>query len=257
MPWSIRISAQCQDARDENNFVMVMNNATRDWDVHDHPEPPAIGDYVAVYFPHGEWNRLSKNFCTDARPLPIASEEWQIAVATNIHDEVRLTFEGVANIPSEYEVWLIDKAVGIAQDLRRNKRYSVAGRSPENAKQLTLVVSKSGKMKEEYQALHAAPTSFELSQNFPNPFSVNGTFGNSATTIRYALPQAERVTLQVFNLLGELIATLLANEQKDAGYHIATWNGRNAKGETVGNGVYFVRMRAGTFVQVRKIVLVE
>jgi photosystem II stability/assembly factor-like uncharacterized protein len=250
MLWYIRIMAQCQAARDENNLLAVMNSAAREWDAQDHAEPPPIGEYVSVYFPHEEWRRLSKNYCTDIRPEPLESEEWDFAIETNIRDEVRLSFEGVTSVPGEYEVWLIDKAVQIAQDLRRNNHYSVAGRGPENPKQLTLVISRPGKMKEEDEALQAVPASFELSQNFPNPF-------NPATTIRYALPQAERVTLQVLNLLGELVATLVDNEQREAGYHVAVWNGRNAEGRAVGNGVYFVRMQAGEFVRVRKVVLVE
>lgn len=250
LPWSIRIAAQCQDARDENNFVVMMNNAAREWDAHDHPEPPAIGEYVSLYFPREEWNRLSKKFCTDARPLPDESEAWPFAVETNIRDEVRLSFEGLASVPQEYEVWLIDKSVSLAQDLRRNPHYAVAGRGPEDAKQLTLIINRAGKLKEEYEALQTAPVSFELSQNFPNPF-------NPATTIRYALPKPERVTVQVFNLLGELVVTLVDDEQREAGYHVAIWSGRNAEGKSVGNGVYFVRMRAGEFAQARKIVLLE
>ncbi len=248
--WSIRIAAQCQEARDENNFVVVMNRAARAWDANDHPEPPAIGDYVSLSFPHEEWRRLSKNYCTDARPEFDESEEWNFSIETNMRDEVRLRFEDIASVPREYEVWLIDKALPLAQDLRRNHQYIVAARGPENPKQLTLVVSRAGNMKEEYQALQAAPSSFELSQNFPNPF-------NPATTLRYALPRAERVTLQVFNLLGELITTLVDDEQQDAGYHAAIWNGRNAGGQLAGNGVYFVRMLAGEFMQVRKVILLE
>ncbi len=248
--WSIRILAECQYARDDDNWIAVREGASRAWDENDHPEPPGVGEYVSVYFPHAEWPRLSKTYCTDFRPALNESEEWDFAVETNIRDEVRLAFEDIASVPNEYEVWLIDKALQIAQDLRRNNHYSVAGRGPENPKQLTLVVSRAGKMKDEYEELQAAPASFELSQNFPNPF-------NPATTIRFALPKPERVTLQVFNLLGELIATLVDNESKDAGYHVAIWNGRNAAGRPVGNGVYFIRMRAGEFVKVRKVVLVE
>jgi len=250
MLWSIRIMAQCQEARDENNLLAVVSSASREWDTQDHPEPPALGEYVSVYFPHEEWKRLSKNYCTDVRPEPNESEEWDFAIETNIRDEVRLTFEGIASVPREYEVWLIDKALQIAHDLRRNSCYSVTGRGPENPKRLTLLVNRAGRMKEEYEALQAAPTTFELSQNFPNPF-------NPATTMRYSLPKPERVTLQVFNLLGGLIATLVDDEQKEAGYHVAIWNGRSTAGQAVGNGVYFVRMQAGEFVQARKVVLVE
>jgi flagellar hook assembly protein FlgD len=105
-------------------------------------------------------------------------------------------------------------------------------------------------MEEKYAEFQTAPTNFELSLNFPNPF-------NPATTIRYALPQAEIVTLQVYNLLGEVVATLVDHEPKEAGYHLAIWNGRNTAGSAVANGVYFYRLRAGNFLQTRKMVVVE
>jgi len=94
------------------------------------------------------------------------------------------------------------------------------------------------------------PASYELSQNFPNPF-------NPATTIRYGLPKAERVTLKVFNLLGEEVVTLIADESKEAGYHTAIWNGRNQTGQSVASGVYIYRLRAGRLVMTKKMALVQ
>jgi hypothetical protein len=248
--WSIRILAQVQQARDLLTTAGVSPDASREWDRLDRPEPPGVGEYVSVYFPHPEWGRLGKRFRTDYRPAPQDVEEWDFAIATNINDEVKLTFDGVESVPPEYDIWMVDKALKLSRNLRHSNSYSVAGRGPNQPKSLTLVVSKRGKIEEKYAEYQTAPINFELSPNFPNPF-------NPATTIRYALPKAASVTLQVYNLLGELVATLVDNEQKDAGYHAAVWNGRNANGNAVANGVYFYRMRAGSFVQTRKMVLVE
>jgi hypothetical protein len=248
--WSIRILAQCQEASDGNNLVAAAMGASREWDVNDHPEPPGVGEYVSVYFPHPEWNKLSAAYCTDFRPEPTDAEEWDFEVKTNIQDEVKLSFEGIESVPAEYEIWIVDKALKLSQNLRQIVNYSIAGRGPDHPTRLTLIVSKRGEMEEKYAEFQTAPTAYELSPNFPNPF-------NPATTIRYALPKAENVTLQVFNLLGEVVATLVNNELKEAGYHAAIWNGRNAAGNMVGSGVYFIRMRAGSFVQTRKMVLVE
>jgi hypothetical protein len=84
----------------------------------------------------------------------------------------------------------------------------------------------------------------------PNPF-------NPATTIRYGLPRAERVTLQVYNLLGEEVVTLVDDEQKAAGYHAAIWDGRNKNGRVVASGVYVYRIRAGDFSMTKKMALVK
>ncbi|MBX2992789.1 MAG: T9SS type A sorting domain-containing protein [Bacteroidetes bacterium] len=80
------------------------------------------------------------------------------------------------------------------------------------------------------------PKSFDLSQNYPNPF-------NPATTIQYALPNSALVTLKIYNLLGQEMATLV-DQTKPAGYHTAVWDGRNQHGSDAATGVYLCRIEA-------------
>ena len=95
----------------------------------------------------------------------------------------------------------------------------------------------------------ALPQSFELSQNYPNPF-------NPSTTIEFALPQKEFVTLKIFNLLGQEMGTLLS-EEMNAGKHSVRWEGKNASGLAVPTGVYMYRIQAGDFTQIRRMVLIK
>ncbi len=88
------------------------------------------------------------------------------------------------------------------------------------------------------------PVSFSLDQNFPNPF-------NPSTTIRYALPAKSYVTLSVFNTLGQQMATLV-NDTQEAGYHEVRFDGGN-----LASGVYLYRLKAGDFLQTRKMLLLE
>jgi hypothetical protein len=89
-----------------------------------------------------------------------------------------------------------------------------------------------------------AVQSFTLSQNYPNPF-------NPTTTIRYALPHRSRVTLSVFNTLGQKV-TELVNGDIDAGFHEVQFNANN-----LASGVYFYRLNAGSFMETNKLVLVH
>jgi hypothetical protein len=88
------------------------------------------------------------------------------------------------------------------------------------------------------------PEGFELLQNYPNPF-------NPSTTIEFALPKSAFVTLKVYNLLGEEVATLMA-EQQSAGIHKLNWDARG-----LASGVYLYRLEAGEFVQVKKLILMR
>jgi len=89
------------------------------------------------------------------------------------------------------------------------------------------------------------PSAFELSQNYPNPF-------NPGTTIRFGLPADTRVTLEVFNIIGEKVATLLNNEIKSAGYYDVLFNASK-----LSSGIYFYRLTAGEFISTKKLNIIK
>jgi hypothetical protein len=98
------------------------------------------------------------------------------------------------------------------------------------------------------------PFTFALWQNYPNPF-------NPSTTFRYQLPAAGKVTLRVFNLLGQEVRSLI-DEAQDAGDHQTVWDGTNNRGLQVGTGVYFYRLEVktptrGMFTKVNKMILMR
>jgi flagellar hook assembly protein FlgD len=90
---------------------------------------------------------------------------------------------------------------------------------------------------------------FYLAQNYPNPF-------NPETTVEFALPKPSHVKLQIYNLLGQPIRTLI-DEKIDAGFNSIKWEGRDDGGRQMPSGVYLYQMRAGSFVATRKLVLMR
>ncbi|MBI4553395.1 MAG: fibronectin type III domain-containing protein [Candidatus Latescibacteria bacterium] len=94
------------------------------------------------------------------------------------------------------------------------------------------------------------PREFALHQNYPNPF-------NPETTIRFDLPALTAVTLRIYNLLGQEVATLLDGDPKPAGFYTIRWDGRDASGRPVASGLYVYRLEAGTFVKTRKMLLMR
>ncbi|MGH7494358.1 MAG: type IX secretion system sortase PorU [bacterium] len=90
------------------------------------------------------------------------------------------------------------------------------------------------------------PHTFALHQNFPNPF-------NPATRIRFDLPRNTRADVQIFDLLGRKVRTLM-DEFRAAGSHQIVWDGHDDDGRTIASGVYLMRMRADDFVRVVKVI---
>ena len=100
------------------------------------------------------------------------------------------------------------------------------------------------------------PTSFTLENNYPNPF-------NPSTTIQYGIAQASRVTVKIYSVLGQEVATLV-NGVQGPSYYSVVWNGTNSRGTMASSGVYFYRISAvpvdgksQTFMQVKKMLLMK
>jgi hypothetical protein len=92
--------------------------------------------------------------------------------------------------------------------------------------------------------MRGQPTAYKLTQNYPNPF-------NPSTRIRYSIPEAAKVTLKVFNVLGQQVATLV-NQEQPSGNYVALFEAAKFP-----SGVYFYRLEAGKFLDVKKMVLMK
>jgi endo-1,4-beta-xylanase len=88
------------------------------------------------------------------------------------------------------------------------------------------------------------PSSYELKQNFPNPF-------NPTTNIQYGIPKTSKVTLKIYDVLGRIVQTLVNTEQKPGNYSV-TFNAQN-----LSSGVYFYRLEAGNYVSAKKLILIK
>jgi hypothetical protein len=90
---------------------------------------------------------------------------------------------------------------------------------------------------------------FDLLQNYPNPF-------NPSTTIQFTLPKEAVVNLDIYDILGRKVKTLIAGSLP-AGDHLAVWDGTENSGAQASSGIYFYQLRAGTLTQTRKMALLK
>ena len=93
------------------------------------------------------------------------------------------------------------------------------------------------------------PTSFHLSQNYPNPF-------NPQTNISFQIPKTTQVVLKIFDIVGQEIHTLI-NREMPAGDHEVIWDGRDNNGREMASGVYIYMLKAGDFMDSRKMIFMQ
>jgi flagellar hook assembly protein FlgD len=93
------------------------------------------------------------------------------------------------------------------------------------------------------------PNKFVVHQNYPNPF-------NQTTFITFELPEASRVTVEIYNALGQRVNRLL-EENQQAGSHRVQWRGQDDAGRPVSSGLYFYKVTAGDQTATGKMMLLQ
>lgn len=93
------------------------------------------------------------------------------------------------------------------------------------------------------------PSQFHLSQNYPNPF-------NPVTNLQFTLSKSVHVKIDIFNIVGQRVRTLVDKDMKP-GVYVADWDGKDENGNSVSSGIYFYKMQAGEFSNMKKMVLLK
>jgi len=246
----VRLEAYCGAAADLFNFAGIHDDAVSQWDRMDQVEPPPIGEYISLYFPHPDWEKQPMNYAMDYRNAIGAGQIWEFEVVSNTPNEEAIVTFSPNNIPAYLQVRLLDEKLNVSLDLREVADYKFPTGARGAHKKLKLVVGNPEYVADALASAGLVPTNFELSQNFPNPF-------NPTTTIRYGLPATNEVTIRIYDILGREVIKLVDAEEKKAGYHVVNWNARDKHGRSAASGVYFYLISAGKFSKAHKMLLVK
>jgi len=198
--------------------------------------PPAPGAaYAAFRLPDGD-HRLRR--CDYRAPFSDGAE-WDIALSPAARRTITAT--GITGIPAGMGA-VLKWDDGTVVQLREGQQIAV----PEKSSSAQLIVGT-----DEYLSGQqvAVPGMYALLQNYPNPF-------NPSTTIRFAIPSAGRVQMTVYNIIGQRVKTLV-DEDRAAGEYVVEWNGNDENGRPVASGIYFYRLKSGSFDQTHKMTLLK
>ncbi len=249
--WRVQISARAGQLHDLENWAGVQTGAAAGFDRFELAEPPVIGNYLRVAFAHPEWRLPADYFSTDIRPAASADQVWEFEVKTNLaRKTVQLSFEFLGDFPKDAQVYLVDETLKLSQNLRNTPTYAFTSGKQGSTKRLKLIVGSPEFATAQAGEVPLTPERFELLQNYPNPF-------NPETSIRYNLDRASRVTLEIYDLLGRRVRTLVRGALQPAGFYSVSWNGRDDRNRPVASGVYVYRLSTPEQSFTRKMILMK
>ncbi|MBI5214487.1 MAG: T9SS type A sorting domain-containing protein [Ignavibacteriae bacterium] len=238
--WQVSIGLQTKTYTENVVAFGVVQTSSNGLDRYDVRRPRAVGETPSVIFSRKEWDDLYSSFATDFKPEIQDSQRWRFEVLHTNKQSVKLSFDGIATIPEEFDVYLIDEERGVKQNLRSNPAYSFSSTSDKS--EFVVLVGKNEAIAELLN--NVAPKEFYLSDNYPNPF-------NPTTNFEFRIANFGLVSLKIYNLAGQEVATLI-NEAKQSGTYTVEWNASDMP-----SGVYLAQLRAGTYSSVKKILLIK
>ncbi len=232
----------CSDTTLDGYTACVTSGADWSFDAYAPPAPPAPAFDVALNWDNDRYFSqivlATNNETTFGIPFMLPPEvgstidfTWDSAELASFCTSARLqdAFGGQA---------------GVDEDMLTTNSFSLNGDTPHTS--LNIVINASLSIGENADMI---PQKFALLQNYPNPF-------NPATSIHFDLPSDEMVSIDVYNLFGQKVTTLVNNTMV-AGSHSVVWNGKNTKGTDVAAGIYLYTIDAGDFKATKKMILLK
>ena len=227
--WKVDIAFDARGIIDNAVSFGVLQSASQGRDPFEFHKPRSFGEIPSITFVRPSWDRHYSGFANDFRPAVEQIETWEFEVRAPFRDNLKLTFDGIAAIPQQWSVFLIDEQEARYADLRREPVYTF--KLPTGSKTMKVVVGTEEEVREALSAV--LPKEFSLGNNFPNPF-------NPSTTIPIALPRTADVAVKLYTILGEEVRTVFSGTLKPGRYFLV-WDGTNDSGVPVATGVYLAR----------------
>ncbi len=231
-------------SKDQQNFVGMMEDAKSDLDKYDVMKPPAINDQVKVLIESGK-----NYFARDVVPVSNDGAYWDFSVETKLpNQKVTLIVDKKSSLPDKFDIWVLDKNRKIPVEINNGSAEIIT--QGDGKSNLRIIIGTEDYAKINSESISLTPFEYALYQNYPNPF-------NPTTNITYQIKEKSNVTLEIYDILGRRIASVINNVVQDPGQHIVTWNGTNSFGTKVASGIYIYRIRARDFISSKKMILLK
>ena len=256
--WKLQIMASGSDYSDFSNYVGRISGADEGLDHFDNPEPPYMDGYISISMKRPEWTRMVgiPQFTSDIRSLEETDGVWDMEL--HVKEEngpITLSPRMLGEFPAEQDIILLDLITKEVHNLNSRgslllKSIIITKYSEKFPYRFKIISGRPDFVARTLQdIINQLPKQFTLAQNYPNPF-------NPVTRIQFDVPKPSKVTLTIYNIMGQEVTTLVTG-WKNIGHYNVMWDGRDSFGQSVSSGVYMYRIRAGDFTQTRKMMLLR
>ncbi len=229
---------------DENNFVGLLKTSPVGCEKADISEAPPIGDFVRLSVIE-EKHRYAAKF----KPVNQEGQCWDMTIdATIPQRKIQMSVTEFGTLPENFKLHILDEDYQCPIQINQGT-FTITMGDSGTTRQLKIIIGTDEYAKNNNNGISLIPITNVLYQNYPNPF-------NPETTIRYQIGQRGQVTLEIYNMLGQKIRTLVHKSQSP-GQHQIHWNGANDAGNSVASGIYIYSLKTSEFTHTRKLVLIR
>ncbi|MFC1481793.1 LamG-like jellyroll fold domain-containing protein [Candidatus Neomarinimicrobiota bacterium] len=250
--WEVNLSLAGSRYTDQENRIGRRASALNELDKYDSPEPPNIEGFISLSMSRPEWGEHYPAFTSDIRSTSENDGTWEMALNTKGESgPIDVDFSIAGDIPAGTKVVLMDLIERASYDLTVGEKPAPLTRYHEGYSYPLLVIAGSdayiqGAVAE---AIATLPQDFTMGMNYPNPF-------NPSTRLPYSVMRPARVSLKVYNLIGQEVADLY-NGWQDMGEYVANWNGLDKSGQPVASGIYIAIYRAEGQMDTQKMLMMK
>ncbi len=240
----IKSSVELTDYKDNQNFVGMDVNALEEYDKLDIIEAPPVKADIRLSVVSG-----NKLYARNIKPYSLEGTFWNLKLTSVFKNKnINLRFDEKISLPENFNIWLIDLQTKHSIPLINNSSVVNMGEYAE--RKLRLIIGSEEYAKNVSENISLLPDEYQLYQNFPNPF-------NPETNIYFTLKENSIVTLEIYDILGRRVKSLISNEQMNAGLQNIKWNGADQSGNKVASGIYIYRIKANNFSSSKKMMLIK
>jgi hypothetical protein len=247
--WGIQLMLKGEESRDVDNYLGVFREQKPLIRTQWH-EPPELSGGMALKIVVREEDNV-KNLSTQLQPAGETGNFWDLEINGQAGDKSSVEFIRYGEVPEEHLQYVIDCDLKMAYDITKLPEALEVKIGRQGAvRSLRLLVGDRSFIKNNSAGVDVFPDAYVLRQNFPNPF-------NPTTNIVFMLPQAAKVQLDIYNILGQRVRSLVKDRLHEEGYHMVEWNGKNDLGIQVASGLYFIRFNAAGNQMVKKAIFAK